>query len=108
MENDDDSYGCTRKIITGPYTHATRDGHIWSGRERPPARAVSQSLSFKKYLRHFFLKKKKKKNIPMGGKKTSFFFRSSRSFLFIEKRLFVLADDLIAADPMLCGLAHHS
>jgi hypothetical protein len=45
-KNDDDSYGCTRKksspgtLYTGQ--HESIDGHIWSGRERPPARAVSQ------------------------------------------------------------------
>jgi hypothetical protein len=32
------------------------------------------------------------------------FFFFIRSLLFIEKRLFVLAGDLIAADPMLCVL----
>lgn len=33
-----------------------------------------------------------------------FIFFFIRSLLFIEKRLFVLAGDLIAADPMLCVL----
>jgi hypothetical protein len=35
----------------------------------------------------------------MGKIKKKFLHRSNRFFLFIEKRLFVLADDLIASGP---------